>query len=148
MVTSPLNADTQTSRDRALKRMLQERRLALLNDVRARKRGARADNLKDREVLDEGELSEADIQEELGFALMQMKAETLSKIATALRRLEEGAYGSCLECGGDIPEARLRALPFAVRCKACEEAMESASRLERIVAQRRLSSAALFHMSQ
>ncbi len=147
-MTSHINADTQTSRYKALNRMLQERRLELLNDMRDRKRDARADTFKDREVLDEGEISEADTQEELGFALMQMKAETLNKIATALRRLEEGAYGSCLECRADIPEARLRALPFAVRCKACEEAMESAARFERIVAQRRLSSAALFHMSQ
>ncbi|MGH9421126.1 MAG: TraR/DksA family transcriptional regulator [Thermoanaerobaculia bacterium] len=128
--------------------MLRERRLELVIDMRDRKRDARADAIKDRDVLDEGELSEAYAQEELGFALMQMTAETLNKIAMALRRLEEGAYGICLECRADIPEARLRALPFAVRCKACEEAMESAERFERIVAQRRQSSAALFHMSQ
>ena len=147
-MTTHINAGMQTGRYRTLSEMLQQRRLELLNDMRDRKRDARADNIKDREVLDEGEISEADTQEELGFALMQMKAETLNKIATALRRLKEGAYGSCLECRTDIPEARLRALPFAVRCKTCEEAMESAERFERVVAQRRLSSAALFHMSQ
>ena len=72
-------------------------------------------------MLDEGESSEIDIQDDIGFALIQMKAETLNKIDTALRRLREGTYGDCFECGGQIAEARLRALPFAVRCKDCEE---------------------------
>ena len=54
-----------------------------------------------------------------------MKAETLSKINEALARLEEGAYGYCFECGQEISQQRLRALPFAVRCKDCEEAREN-----------------------
>ena len=97
-------------------------------------------------MLDEGESSEADTQEEIEFALIQMKAETLNKITTALHRLSDGTYGSCLECGNDIPEARLSALPFAVRCKKCEEACESVERCERIVAQRRQFSAATVDM--
>ena len=60
-------------------------------------------------MLDEGEASEVDIQEDIGFALIQMKAETLNKIDAALRRLGEGTYGECCECGDEIPEARLRA---------------------------------------
>ncbi len=57
-----------------------------------------------------------------------MKAETLDQINQALSRLDEGAYGYgyCLECGEEIPELRLRALPFAIRCKDCEEALEVA----------------------
>ena len=55
-----------------------------------------------------------------------MKAETLGQINQALSRLDEGAYGYCLECGEEIPERRLRALLFAIRCKDCEEAMEVA----------------------
>ena len=40
--------------------------------------------------------------------------------------LDEGRYGHCYECGDEIAEARLRALPFAVRCKDCEEEMQEA----------------------
>ena len=109
-------------------------------------RGARTNRIKEHVVLDEGESSEADIQEEIGFALIQMKAETLNKIDTALRRLEEGTYGGCLECGGEIAEARLKALPFALRCKDCEEALETAERCDLIRAQRRGPSAPLFDM--
>ena len=73
---------------------------------------------------DPGETAEVDIQEDIEFALIQMKAETLNKINEALARLDEGRYGDCYECGDEIAEARLRALPFAVRCKDCEEERE------------------------
>jgi len=76
-----------------------------------------------------------------------MKSETLNKIDAALRRLEDGSYGDCFECGEEIAEARLRALPFAVRCKDCEEARESAEQRERMLARRGGSSAFLFDSS-
>ena len=53
-------------------------------------------------MFDAGESSEADIQEDIEFALIQMKAETLNKINEALARLEEGVYGNCFECGEEI----------------------------------------------
>ena len=111
-----------------LKRMLDERRREILSEVQGRIRDQReADTWgKVHEVLDAGESSEADIQEDIEFALIQMKAETLTKINDAMGRLEEGTYGYCLDCAGEISEPRLRALPFAVRCKECEEAREVA----------------------
>ena len=87
-----------------------------------------------------------DIQEDIEFALIQMQSETLGKVDAALRRLQEGSYGNCFECGGEIAEARLRALPFAVRCKDCEEARETAERRERM-AQKRGSSALFYDVS-
>ena len=68
-----------------------------------------------------------------------MKSETLNKINDALVRLEQGDYGYCYDCGDEIAEKRLRALPFAVRCKDCEEAREVAERRERQLSQRRSS---------
>ena len=138
---------TIASRRQDLKQMLTDRRHGLVNEVQSMIRGARTNRTNEHVVLDEGESSEADIQEEIGFALIQMKAETLNKIDTALRRLEEGTYGGCLDCGGEIAEARLRALPFALRCKDCEEAREAAERYDRIRAQRGAPSAPLFDMS-
>jgi DnaK suppressor protein len=93
-------------------------------------------------VLDAAESSEIDIQDDIGFALIQLKAETLNKINTALRRIDEGDYGDCFECGGEIAEARLRALPFAVRCRDCEAIHETTDRRERLTASR--GSSALF----
>ena len=131
-----------------LKRMLIERQREIMQEVKGKIREVRAEGAdKDHEVLDPGETSEVDIQEDIEFALIQMKAETLNKINEALRRLDEGTYGNCFECGDEVAEARLRALPFAVRCKDCEEARETAEQRERMLAQRRGSSTLFFDMS-
>ena len=97
-------------------------------------RAVRSGGITDRDVLDDAENSEVDIQDEIGFALLQLKAETLKKIDTALRRIEEGDYGECFECGGEIAEARLGALPFAVRCRDCKAVREGIDRRERSMA--------------
>src|SRR4051812_11897550 len=125
------------SRYTELKRMLDERRHEIQAEVQGRMRGVRADSGKGNEVLDAVESSEADIQEDIEFALIQMKSETLNKINDALLRLEQGQYGNCFECGEEIGEKRLRALPFAVRCKDCEETRENAENRQRQLAARR-----------
>ena len=119
--TKGTKAPAKKNRYNELREMLEGRRRELMNEVQGRIRDVRADGSKDREVYDQGESSEVDIQEDIEFALIQMKSETLNKINEALRRLEEGTYGNCFECGEEIAEARLRALLFAVRCKDCED---------------------------
>ena len=128
------------SRYTELKQMLTDRRREIQAEVRGKMRGVREEGTwggKLNEVLDAVESAEADIQEDLEFALVQMKSETLNKITDALARLEQGTYGNCYECGEEIAEKRLRALPFAVRCKECEEAREVAEQRERQIAARR-----------
>jgi DnaK suppressor protein len=137
----------ESTRYEELKRMLEERQRELSSEVQGRIRGVRADGAeKPHEVMDQGETSEVDIQEDIELALIQMKAETLNKINEALARLETGRYGFCFECGEEISEARLRALPFAVRCKDCEEARENAANRERMLSQRRGSSSLFYDM--
>jgi DnaK suppressor protein len=143
---NPTAGTPDRSRYSELKRMLEERRREIRAEVQGKMRGVRdeggwAGNAS--AVLDVVESSEADIQDDLEFALIQMKSETLSKIDDALGRLEQGDYGNCFECGEEIAERRLRALPFAVRCKDCEEAREVAEQRERQLAARR-SGAPLF----
>jgi RNA polymerase-binding transcription factor DksA len=67
---------------------------------------------------------DADTQGDIELALLQMRAEMLTRIDAALVRLDAGKYGFCSECEGEISERRLRALPFAVRCQPCEERRE------------------------
>src|SRR5687767_2149126 len=45
-------------------------------------------------------------------------------VGDALARLAAHQYGACAVCGLEISERRLRALPFAVRCKRCEDRRE------------------------
>ena len=147
MATTTKTKGAAKNRYNELRKMLEDRRRELLSEVQGRIRDVRSDGNKDRDVLDQGESSEVDIQEDIEFALIQMKSETLTKVDAALRRLEDGTYGDCFECGDQISEARLRALPFAVRCKDCEEARETAEQRERSLAQRRGSSTLFFDMS-
>jgi len=132
-----------------LKKMLEDRRRELQAEVQGKMRGVREEGSwggKLNEVLDAVESAEADIQEDIEFALVQMKSETLNKVNDALARLERGDYGFCYECGEEIAEKRLRALPFAVRCKDCEEAREHAEQRERQMAQRRGASSLFLDM--
>jgi DnaK suppressor protein len=149
--TKTIETATGTSRSRYadLKDMLEERRREIHAEVQGKMRGVREEGSwggKLNEVLDAVESAEADIQEELEFSLVQMKSETLSKITDALTRLEQGTYGNCFECGEEIGEKRLRALPFAVRCKDCEEARETAEQRERQLASRGRSSSLFLDM--
>ena len=132
-----------------LKRMLEERRREIQAEVQGRMRDVRSEGTwggKQNEVFDAVESSEADIQDDIEFALIQMKSETLNKINDALTRLEQGDYGNCFDCGAEIAEKRLRALPFAVRCKDCEEAREVAEQRERQMAARRGTSSLFLDM--
>ena len=69
--------------------------------------------------------------DDLVFALIEMRAETLVRVDEAVRRCDEGTYGYCVDCGEVIAPVRLRALPFAVRCRDCEETREGNQRQER-----------------
>ena len=144
--TNAVTEATPTSRYSELKRMLEERRSEIQAQVQGKMRDVRSEGGGKSEVFDAVESSEADIQDDIEFALIQMKSETLNKINDALIRLEQGDYGNCFECGEEIAEKRLRALPFAVRCKDCEEAREVAEQRERQMAARRGASSLFFDM--
>jgi DnaK suppressor protein len=115
--------------------MLLDRRREMQNDVNGRVRDSRSD--RSNEVRDDLEASDANIQNDIEIALLQMRAETLVRVDAALIRLNAGKYGLCASCEAEIPWPRLRALPFAVRCQACEERREQSQGYARRVAQSR-----------
>jgi DnaK suppressor protein len=138
----------RSNRYSELKQMLEGRRRELQAEVQGKMRDVRATGevTKLTEVYDAVESSEADIQEDIELALIQMKAETLNKINDALARLEQGTYGNCFECAEEIAEKRLRALPFAVRCKDCEEAKEAVEQRQRQLHARRGATSLFFDL--
>jgi DnaK suppressor protein len=135
---------THGARDRDLRQILQGRRDQLRGELRSRIRDARTD--RGDEVFDEVDHSDATMQEGIGFALMQMKAETLARLDEALVRLDIGEFGFCFECHAEISPTRLRALPFAVRCKDCEERREQRQVRERKIAQSRTATSPYFDL--
>jgi DnaK suppressor protein len=111
-----------------LKGMLQERR----RDIQDRLRSLRESMpVEPPDVRDAEEQSVDDFVREVDLTLMQMKSETLKKIDEAVQRLEEGSYGRCQECDGEIAAPRLQALPFAALCRDCQEVAESGVRAAR-----------------
>ena len=149
--TSQITSEDRMSRSRyaELKQMLDSRRREIQAEVQGKMRDVREEGTwggKLNEVLDAVESSEADIQEDIEFALIQMKSETLNKINDALVRLEHGNYGYCFDCAEEIAQKRLHALPFAVRCKDCEEAREVAEQRQRQQTARRGASSLFLDM--
>ena len=111
-----------------LKAMLIERRREIDDRLRSIRSGlpAQLDDVQDIE-----EQSVSDLFQEVDFAVMQMKADTLAQIDEALLRLEDETYGKCAECEEEIAEARLKAVPFATLCRDCQEAEETRAAAER-----------------
>ena len=132
------NLATTQTRIQELRQILLDRRSQIEGDVRSRIRDGRTERTE--EVLDDGATSDAALQNGIDFAVIQLKAETLARIDAALARLDAGTYGDCFDCGDEISDKRLRALPFAVRCTTCEEKREQQTRARQLAeSQARLS---------
>jgi DnaK suppressor protein len=118
------------SRHQDLKTMLDQRRHDLRNEVYERMRAIRDGGpaAAYRTAVDAWETR---IHEDLELAVIRIHAEMVATITAALARLDEGDYGRCQECGEEISEKRLRALPFATCCKNCQEAVEVTERRTR-----------------
>jgi DnaK suppressor protein len=114
--------DKSRERREVLRNMLEARRSEIHEKLRLLRETLPSELT---EVKDPEEQSVHDFVQDVELALIEMKSETLAKIDEALRRVENGSYGTCSECGTEISEARLRALPFADRCLACQEQAES-----------------------
>ena len=115
-------------RYQVLKTMLEERR----QEIQDKLRSIREDvPVYQAEVRDAEEQSVTDFAQEMDFAVMEMKADTLNRIDEALQRLEDGSYGTCAECDTEITAARLKAVPFAVLCRSCQEDEETRAAEER-----------------
>ena len=107
---------------------LRRRRAAILRAKR--QAGAEHDELLDAE---RGQEPEEAAQAEQGLVDLERLSDAerleLIRIEAALARIDEGGYGTCAGCGATIARRRLEALPWAVRCAACETARESSARL-------------------
>jgi len=65
---------------------------------------------------------------EFSMGLASKDRETLQKIESALKRIEEGTYGFCLATGKMISQARLKAIPYAEYCLEYQEEIEKRKR--------------------
>jgi DnaK suppressor protein len=66
----------------------------------------------------------AELMASTALSLVDLKARELQQIEAALRRMEEGGYGRCEDCGRRIRPERLKALPYSTRCLECQARWE------------------------
>jgi RNA polymerase-binding protein DksA len=68
---------------------------------------------------------------ELSMNLVSSEQEILYQIDDALKRLDEGTFGVCLQCGQPIAMSRLKAVPYASMCITCQRTKEQQSKTKR-----------------
>ena len=107
-----------------IKSLLQSQRDQLIAEVRA-KIAASGEGLgfanQSKLTDDDGA---ADAAAEMEVAMVIRESMELQRIEAALARIDDGSYGICTDCGGEIAHARLQAHPMATRCLPCQEKQE------------------------
>jgi DnaK suppressor protein len=116
----------QTDRLRQLLRRIHEERTTDFDELSEEAAHAVAERTSDR-----GEVGAAEWSEQMDLELLEGEDRNLQEVAEALRRMEEGTYGLCEECGQPIGYTRLEALPWARACVACQERLEAEQAGER-----------------
>jgi RNA polymerase-binding protein DksA len=66
-------------------------------------------------------------EQELSLSLLENEEEALAQIERALARIDKGTYGTCEECGTEIPKERLKAIPYTRHCVECARKLEKRS---------------------
>lgn len=82
------------------------------------------ESFSDDTVQDAGDQAVSSTMESLQSSLQDSQMEEFRRIGAALKMIEEGTYGICLDCGEPIAEKRLKSFPNATRCLVCQELYE------------------------
>lgn len=133
----PKKKEAPKTRHESLRRALVQRREQIVKEAQVEiAKYIKGENRQLVETaLDDGDWSVIDLSEDISLRKLGTHRETLLKIDEALRKLSEGTYGKCEDCGDEISAERLRVLPFAIYCRDCQEAREEleAAREERSI---------------
>jgi DnaK suppressor protein len=105
-------------------RLIRLRDTALDEARTAETRGLQPPETEDGDTQDRAERAEALREEEIDKAGIRIDRATVRAADAALQRIADGSYGVCQDCGRPISQARLFALPTALRCAACQQVHE------------------------
>ncbi len=83
------------------------------------------------ESKDFGDIAADDVATKKLEAINRHESIRLKQVESALGRIRNNHYGVCLQCGKKIPEDRLKAIPYAVRCIDCRNETERENRRAR-----------------
>jgi DnaK suppressor protein len=99
--------------------LLEEKRARLLARVKEARASEQEGSSEDAPDLGDRALSTA--TRDLSYRLTSGERDLLRRIDEALDRIENDAYGECLNCGKKVQQARLTAVPWARHCIDCQE---------------------------
>ncbi len=116
----------------ALRKMLVEKKREVWNDIKEKlfEQLGKEYRKEIDAALDEGDKALADLAEETGLTIVNIRKDMLEKIDHAIEKLDQGTYGICEDCGIEISEQRLKAVPFAVYCIECKQKREELEQIE------------------
>ena len=97
-----------------VKEKLKAREQELLGEMR--RLGEDAREAQETEVEDPIDRVESSENKAVNFRVNTMASESLSQVQAALQRIGDGTYGKCVDCGRQIKESRLEALPWTPYC--------------------------------
>jgi len=110
-----------------VRRQMVERRRGLLETRESEQGELRSLQSQDRQIeYEEG--AQIKVADDVLTTLSESARREVMQIDAALRRIDEGEFGECIECGQEIPMGRLRALPYTLRCQEDEEEREKSIR--------------------
>lgn len=81
-------------------------------------------HLNQDDLADEVDLTSSETETSMRIRLRNREALYMKKIEEALRRIADGSFGLCEECGDEIELRRMEARPTTTFCVACKEARE------------------------
>ena len=113
--------ETREQRFKALQNVLLSKRQEIMKELQENVGRSLTEEQQRRSesVGDAGDQALMDHERERDIFLMEMRNRRRQSLDEALIRLHEGTYGICAECGIDINEKRLQAVPFAKLCGEC-----------------------------
>ena len=115
-----------TSLSSTFKAQLLAQRADLLQQLQALRGGAvgRVEASNEHFIGTQDSPAQVNSARDLELALDEHESAELRAVEAALQRIGLGNYGQCVDCGVDIPVARLHAAPTAARCISCQEKIE------------------------
>lgn len=130
---TPKEREERQHRREVLQRMLLGKRQEIMREIEGNLGQSLTEDQQRRleSARDVGDQALMDLDRELGISLMEMRNRKRQAIDEALTRLNEGTYGICAECGIEVSEKRLEAVPFAKLCVQCQSRQELLEKIEK-----------------
>ena len=101
---------------------LENQRLEILRSLKQLEEETRS--LEIDSTQDTADLCVSSMSKEALFQQSSQRRTVLRRIEAALRRIDDGSFGVCVNCGNDIRARRLLALPWTQFCLQCQEELE------------------------